>query len=102
MTGPDVDDYVHAAAASVGADILLTDNTGDYSPAEVAPCRIATPRVLFGELAETFSMEFARILEETSRVLVRPQRTQHELIDDLAAIGLVRFAELVRDAARRS
>lgn len=95
MTGPDADDHVHAAAASVAADVLLTANPGDFPERDLGRCRVLTPDALFAELATEFAREFALLLVDSSSALRSPSRTPPELLDDLCAIGLAGFADLV-------
>lgn len=98
MSGPDTADHVHAAAAAVGADVLLTHNVRDFATEDLGQCRVLTPADLFAELAIEHAPMFLRVLSETSRQLRSPLRTPAELLDDLRAIGLTRFADLVGKA----
>lgn len=67
MSGPDTADHVHAAAAAVGADVLLTDNVRDFATEDLGRCRVLTPADLFAELAIEHAPMFLRVLFETSR-----------------------------------
>lgn len=95
MVGPDPADHVHAAAASVGADVLCTNNVRDFAVESLDSCRVLTPAALFAELGQEFGQDFARLLAETSAELRSPRRTAAELLEDLRAIGLTGFADSV-------
>jgi hypothetical protein len=103
MSGPDRTDHVHSAAVRcAGVDVLLTNNTKDFPRRDVgASCRVVTPATFFGELAVQFPAEFARIIRESSAAFRRPPRSPESLLDDLEAVGLLRFAKAVRTEIRR-
>lgn len=103
MSGPDRTDRVHSAAVRCASvDVLLTNNTKDFPRRDVGPsCRVVTPANFFGELAAQFPTEFARIIRESSTAFRNPPRDPESLLDDLEAIGLLRFAEAVRTEIRR-
>lgn len=102
MSGPDRTDHVHSAAVRfAGVDVLLTNNTKDFPRRDVGPsCRVVTPADFFGELASQFPTEFARIIRESSTAFRNPPRDPESLLDDLEAIGLLRFANAVRTELR--
>lgn len=76
----------------MSADVLLTANPVDFPEDDLGTCRVLTPDSLFGELALDFAREFAVLLVESSNALRAPSRTPSELLDDLRAIGMERFA----------
>jgi len=100
LIGPDQSDHVHAAAARVAADVLLSNNLSDFPADDVHPCRLATPAQLFGELGATYPVEFARVLRESSLGLRHLRRTPLELLNDLRDVGLVEFADRVEPYLR--
>ncbi|MDZ7577193.1 MAG: PIN domain-containing protein [Candidatus Nanopelagicales bacterium] len=97
MTSLDADDHIHAAAVRGGhVDVLLTNNTRDFPPADVGSrCRVLRPDQFLTELARTYPIELARIVAEMAAHLRNPTMTPQQVESRLRRSGLDRFVDAV-------
>lgn len=98
LTGPDPDDLLHLAAAiEAGCDVLLTNNTDDFTKAIVPDGRhvpaILTPDQFFEQLiAEGLGEDLAQTVSRISAKLMRPHRSPTEILDGFEVCGLTETA----------
>lgn len=98
MTGPDLGDHAHAAAArSARVDVLLTSNVADFPATDVGrACRVLRPGSLFGELADAYPIELGRVVTEMATHRQRPMMTPDDILDRLDALGLHTMVSALR------
>lgn len=98
MHGHDADDHVLSAAArGGGVDVILTENIDDFPDQDVGPdCIAMTASQVFAHLAELYPTDLAEVVRRSSANLTRPPLSPLDILDRLAAVGLVEMADLVR------
>jgi predicted nucleic acid-binding protein len=102
LTGPDSDDLLHLAAAiEAGCDVVLTNNTDDFTKAKVPDGRpvpaILTPDQFFGHLiADGLGEDLAQTVLRISAKLRRPSRSPTEVLEGLEVCGLTETANGLR------
>lgn len=94
LSGRDPGDFAIAAAASVGADVLVTHNIRDFLGVVRPRCSVLDPDNFFTVLAREFPLEFVGIIQQTSTSLREP-RTTREILEQLRASGLPQFHQLL-------
>lgn len=99
MTGKDTGDHAHAAAARVGATLLLTFNVRDFPDHDTGSARVVDPDDYLVEVLRHETATVLGILEDMGTQRREPQ----PLATTLAALeraGLQEFTERVRELAR--
>jgi predicted nucleic acid-binding protein len=102
LTGPDPDDLLHLAAAmEAGCDVVLTNNTDDFTKAKVPDGRrvpaILTPDQFFSRLiADGLGEDLAQTVSRISAKLKRPYRSPTETLEGLEVCGLIETAKGLR------
>jgi hypothetical protein len=101
LTGPDPDDLLHLAAAiEARCDVVLTNNTDDFTKAKVSDGRrvpaILTPDQFFSRLiADGLGEDLAQTVSRISAKLKRPYRSPTEILEGLVC-GLIETAKGLR------
>lgn len=99
MTGSDIDDHLHAAAARVSATVLLTFNTKDFPGTDVGDVRVMTPdEYLLEVLGRDREIVFT-ILDEMGSQRRVPQ-SYSATLDALDRAGLHGFTRRVKQLRR--
>lgn len=102
LTGPDPDDLLHLATAiQSGCDVLLTNNTRDFTKAVVPGGHrvpvVLTPDQFFGQLiAEGLDADLAETVLRISTKLKQPVRSPTQLLDGLEVCGLIETTKSLR------
>jgi predicted nucleic acid-binding protein len=102
LTGPDPDDLLHLAAAiEARCDVVLTNNTDDFTKAKVPDGRrmpaILAPDQFFSRLiADGLGEDLAQTVSRISAKLKKPYRSPTEILDGLEVCGLTETAKGLR------
>jgi predicted nucleic acid-binding protein len=102
LTGTDPDDLLHLAASmEAGCDVVLTNNTDDFTKASVPDDRrvpaILTPDQFFSRLiADGLGEDLAQTVSRNSAKLKRPYRSPTEILEGLEVCGFIETAKGLR------
>lgn len=95
MTGKDPEDHAHAAAARVGATVLLTFNVDDFPAQDVGDVRVMTPDDYLVEVLDQHTDTVLGVLEDMGAQRRDPQPVSATLAA-LDKAGLTEFAAQAR------
>jgi len=99
MPGPDEDDHEHMAAALARQPCTILTRDAKHFPGESLAdrgVRVAHPDTYLGELLGELPGEVTDTLVRLAAEKKRPPKTAQDLLDDLAAAGVPRFAAKAR------
>lgn len=100
MPGPDVDDHEHMAAAVARQPCTILTHNRKHFPAKPLRdrgVRVTDPDTYLCELADDLPDEVIENLGRLAGEKERPPKTAEDLLDDLEAAGVPRFAAKGRD-----
>jgi predicted nucleic acid-binding protein len=97
MTNDPKDRHVLAAAVTASAQLIVTQNLGDFPATALAPYNLEaqSPDEFLSDLHDLSPGTMARIVQDQARALQRPPLTVDELLDGLAD-QVPSFVEKVR------
>jgi len=97
---PDPDDrHVLAAAVTTGASLLVTDNLDDFPAGRIPEgLQVVSPDEFVLALANDDLDVVVEVIEAQAAALAIPPMTTSELLDGLAAVGLVESVAQLRSA----
>lgn len=90
---PDIDDRVHGAAATEGADVLLTRNLDDFPPHLLSKLMITTSDEYLTSLFRHRQRDFIASLRKVAASKRRPPVTDCDHVVKLRNVGCVNLAK---------
>jgi PIN domain len=95
---PDVDDRVHGAAATAGADVLLTRNLDDFPPHLLTEISIMTSDDYLTSLFRHRQRDFIASVRKLAASKRRPPITDCEYVEKLRKAGCIKLAKALSRA----